>query len=297
MKLINHPILLLSILLMLNSCSSKTKQEERYAEIVSQWQGREIKLPAVMTDFLTGDTINLDDADFTILTYVDSTGCTGCKMKLPIWDDIIQNLESNTEATVNVVMVINPKQSVYISSLFRQDLKRRPIAYVDSSGYIEYNNKFPTDMMFQSVLLDRERRVLTIGNPAYNSGIHALYTAIVSGGKTLSLKTDALVNVNPRVLNIEKLHRGDSLVHEVTLSNVGTDTVFIDKIIESCECVTTSAPLKFIPPHSDLNFSVTIKGDSITAQYDRSINIYYRDFDYPSVILISENKESTTKVD
>ncbi len=46
-----------------------------------------------------------------------------------------------------------------------------------------------------------------------------------------------------------------------------------------------------------LVFSVTVKGDSNTAQYDRSINIYYRDFDYPSVILISENKESTTEVD
>ncbi|MCM1093604.1 MAG: DUF1573 domain-containing protein [Lachnospiraceae bacterium] len=287
---------LIPLLILLGSCTNSS-QEDKYAEIVSQWQGREIKLPAVMTDFLTGDTINLDDADFTILTYVDSAGCTGCKMKLPIWDGIIQNLESNTEATVNVVMVINPKQSADISSLFRQDLKRHPIAYVDSSGYIGHNNKFPTDMMFQSVLLDMERRVLTIGNPAYNSGIHALYAAIVSGGKTLSLKTDALVNVNPRVLNIEKLHCGDSLVRDVTLSNDGTDTVFIDKIIESCECVTTSASLKFIPPHADLSFPVTIKGDSSTAQYDRSINIYYRDFDYPSVILISENKESTTKVD
>jgi len=292
-----YTLLCIITLFLLLSCSNKTEQEERYAEIVSQWQGREIKLPAVMTDFLTGDTINLDDADFTILTYVDSAGCTGCKMKLPIWDGIIQNLESNTEATVNVVMVINPKQSIDISSLFRQDLKRHPIAYVDSSGYIGHNNKFPTDMMFQSVLLDRERRVLTIGNPAYNSGIHALYAAIVSGGKTLSLKTDALVNVNPHILNIEKLTSGDSLVRDVTLSNVGTDTVFIDKIIESCECVTVSVPLKFIPPHADLNFSVKVKGDSSTAQYDRSINIYYRDFDYPSVILISENKESTTKVD
>ena len=69
-----YTLLHIITLFLLLSCSGKTEQEERYAEIVSQWQGREIKLPAVMTDFLTGDTINLDDADFTILTYVDSTG-------------------------------------------------------------------------------------------------------------------------------------------------------------------------------------------------------------------------------
>ena len=34
-----------------------------------------------MTDFLTGDTIDLSDTNISIFTYVDSVGCTGRKMK------------------------------------------------------------------------------------------------------------------------------------------------------------------------------------------------------------------------
>lgn len=67
--------------LILWSCST---DKSDYTKLVSEWQGKEIVFPDVMTDLLTGDTIDMSDADFTILTYVDSAGCTGCKMKLPI---------------------------------------------------------------------------------------------------------------------------------------------------------------------------------------------------------------------
>ncbi len=56
------------IMFILSSCS-KSFEKERFQKIVEEWQGKEIVLPDDMTDFLTGDTIDLSDADFTILTY------------------------------------------------------------------------------------------------------------------------------------------------------------------------------------------------------------------------------------
>ena len=89
------------------SCASETNA---YARLVSEWQGREIVFPEVMTDFLTGDTIDLSDADFTILTYVDSTGCTGCKMKLPIWKEFFSSLDLIVgERFFNALFVVNEK--------------------------------------------------------------------------------------------------------------------------------------------------------------------------------------------
>lgn len=76
------------------------------ARIVEEWQGKEIVFPEVMTDFLTGDTIDLTDANFTILTYVDSAGCTGCKMRLALWNEFLYSLDSITNNRVNFLMVI-----------------------------------------------------------------------------------------------------------------------------------------------------------------------------------------------
>ena len=74
------------------SCSNNTRhindQLEYYstdASIVEEWQGRTIEFPSVMVDVATGDTIDTSEADFILLTYIDSAGCTGCSMKLPLW--------------------------------------------------------------------------------------------------------------------------------------------------------------------------------------------------------------------
>lgn len=83
------------------SCSSET---DAYAKLVSEWHGREIVFPDIMTDILTGDTIDISDADFTILTYVDSVGCISCRMKLHLWKEIISSLDSISDATVNVLI-------------------------------------------------------------------------------------------------------------------------------------------------------------------------------------------------
>lgn len=88
-------LILLTAMFSIHSCKS---DKDRIAEIVEYWQGREIKFPEVMTDFLTGDTIDLSEADFTIFNYVDSVGCTGCKMKMPIWLEFLNSLDSSTNS-------------------------------------------------------------------------------------------------------------------------------------------------------------------------------------------------------
>lgn len=73
------------------SCSSNS---DATLHIVEQWKGRTIEFPAVMVDAVTGDTIDISGADFTLITYIDSAGCTGCRMKLPLWTRFSDSLDS-----------------------------------------------------------------------------------------------------------------------------------------------------------------------------------------------------------
>lgn len=87
--------------------------------------------PEVMTDFQTGDTIDLSDADFTIFTYVDSVGCTGCKMKLQVWREFLNSLDSAANSDVRFVMVADGTDVEELSYLTKSCGFEYPV-YVDA---------------------------------------------------------------------------------------------------------------------------------------------------------------------
>lgn len=49
-----------------------------------------------------------------------------------------------------------------------------------------YNaNKIPDDMMLQTFLLDKDNKIIALGNPIHNSKIKDLFLNIISGGTSL----------------------------------------------------------------------------------------------------------------
>jgi len=87
------------------SCSAEKSSHEK---LFSEWHEREIKLPDVMTYVCSGYTVDLSDADFTILSYVDSTDCTNCKQKFPIWNEFANSSDSISDVIVSQLVVVHP---------------------------------------------------------------------------------------------------------------------------------------------------------------------------------------------
>ena len=53
--------------------------------LVQEWSGKEIKFPSRSVFTIQGkDTVDFDfeDADYKVVTYIDSVGCTSCKLNL-----------------------------------------------------------------------------------------------------------------------------------------------------------------------------------------------------------------------
>lgn len=269
------------------SCASET---DAYARLVSEWQGREIVFPEVMTDFLTGDTIDLSDADFTILTYVDSTDCTGCKMKLPIWKEFLSQIDSMAEYNFNVIMVVHPSDLRDILYLAKLNSYKYPI-YVDSDDVLNSVNDFPKEPMYQSFLLDKNNRVISVGNPAYQSGIYSLYLSLLSGKKVIS-NTNNIVDINNNIINLGEVQVGGSLDREVLFSNIGDDTVFINKVVTSCDCMKLIFTENCLKPNSDMRAILSYEADTIPEEIEGTIYISYKGFPTPSVIQIRGLKKT-----
>lgn len=88
---------ILFLLFLLAACRENKK--DQFARLVQEWQGKEIVFPQDMafTRFVTEQVeYRIPDAEYKVLIYVDSTGCTSCKLQLPKWKELIAYVDSAT---------------------------------------------------------------------------------------------------------------------------------------------------------------------------------------------------------
>lgn len=281
----NKFIIYFTTILILSGCSGSSQKDE-IAKVVKEWQGKTITLPEKVVDFISGDTINISEADFTILTYVDSTGCTGCKMKLPLWEEFLNSIDSITDAEFLPLMVVNSNNKNELKYLFDRDLFEYPV-YVDSEDNINKQNSFPDNIIFQTFLLDKNRKVVAIGNPTHSTSIAKLYKSILSGKQIFSTNVNSMIKLNENKVDLGCLKSGNVRSRKLILTNAGNDTVFIRKIITSCDCTSAKITQGYIPPNGEASINVYFTADSIKGNFIRSVNIYYKGFDYPSTIQIT----------
>ena len=154
-------------------------------ETVTYWQKREILFPSD-TVFVSysrkyGEKkMSLPKGEYSIFCYVDSTGCMSCKLQLDKWGEFINQIDSISSNRVPFIFVF---QSALKSDLIHF-LKKVGFEYplfIDTKNGFDSLNGFPTDIQYQTFLLDRNNKVLSIGNPIYNPGVRELYMDIIQG--------------------------------------------------------------------------------------------------------------------
>ena len=74
----------------LSSCKDSPKDE--IARLVKEWDGKEIRFPESPVFTIQGkDTVDFSfrNAEYKVVSYVDSIGCISCKLQLDRWKDFI----------------------------------------------------------------------------------------------------------------------------------------------------------------------------------------------------------------
>lgn len=262
-----------------------THDNSGYESLVAQWQGKEITLPPAMTDALTGDTIDLSAADFTILTYVDSAGCVGCRMKLPLWKELFNSIDSVTDAAVAMLMIVNPADKREVIYQLKHDNYNHPV-YVDSADQVNTDNRFPDGLSMRSFLIDRSHKVVATGNPLYHPEIASLYRSIISGEYSLSESFDSFVKVVGHSIDLGTVAVGEEQTRHFKIINGGNDTVRVRTVIPSCHCTEAALPTDVIPPKSHIDGTIKFREDSVIGTFNNSVHIFYVGFEYPSVVQI-----------
>jgi hypothetical protein len=231
-------LLLLILILTVFACTNKRLTEVR--QIVGEWVGKEIHIPDNVQCTVMGKDTTLDaclalmSAEYKILIYVDSSGCSSCRLKLFLWETMMSECDSLFREKVSFLFFFQPKSKKALDILFCKEQFDHPV-FIDMKNTVNHLNHFPTNPEYQCFLLDRTNKVQLIGNPTSSPKMWALYKQVITG--EISDKPPVTtVQSEQTEIELTDLHIGKTSEAIFTLKNTGTNPLVIQMVNASCGC-------------------------------------------------------------
>ena len=269
MKPLDLIILLFTIFL--SACQDK--QKEIITLLVKEWQGKQILFPEnmVFTRFAS-DTTNfvIPTSDYKVLVFVDSIGCTSCKLQLSSWKEFIRYTDSISQKNIPFLFFFQFDDQWEIHSLLIRENFDKPIC-LDRSDSLNQLNHFPKDIRFQVFLLDKNNKVVVIGNPVHNPNVKELYLEEISRKQPVA-PIQTTVKVEKESLLLETIPLGKSKDTLFTLVNTGDQPLVIIDVTTTCGCAQTLFDKHPVQPGESLHIKVGVTPEN-KGLFDETITV------------------------
>ena len=256
--------------------SCQESREEAMVRLVSEWNGKEIKFPSRSVFTIQGkDTVDFefDNADYKVVTYIDSVGCTSCKLQLPRWKELVTEVDSLTNGRVPFLFYFHPKDMKELRYLTRRDDFKHLVSFDENDEFNSLNH-FPVDMTFQTFLLDKANKVVAIGNPVHNPRIKELYLEIITGKSEAKPKqVVTTVSVDQTEKNLGKFPYSQKQEYTFLLTNTGNSVLVVQDVITSCGCTKAEYRKEPVRPGGTLKVKVIYEADE-AGYFDKVVTIY-----------------------
>lgn len=281
-------IIWITALLLINSCSQSNSV---HRDIVEDWVGKEIVLPEDLVFNIQDTPIEYDfnNADFKIITYIDTTGCTNCKMRLRDWDSFLNYCKRDIDMNLNFVMIIGSPDYNNIKSIIHQNDFQHPVVIDAKREYINLN-KLSIEDKYNTFLLDHNNRVLAIGNPTLNPRIRDLYLKIIAKESTISfddyISYHKMLLCDRLVRSIGIVHPGDTVRRYFRIVRDSDSMSEIKEITTSCYCTSVKYDISKNTNGYYDNINLEYVVDSISGFFTKWADVYYDHNIEPKRIII-----------
>jgi hypothetical protein len=157
-----------------------------------------------------------------------------------------------------------------LRNLTRRDNFTYPICF-DEKDDFNVLNRFPSEMMFQTFLLDKENIVMALGNPVLNPQIKDLYLTQL-GRYSIDSLPNTTVNVMETEYDFGVIAQTDKYTHVFQLVNTGEYPLVVSDVVPSCDCTQVQYDHS-IDSGDTLNLEVIYSPDEVGLFY-RSVDLY-----------------------
>ncbi len=268
-------VFFLSILMI--SCQKTTRREA--IQVVKEWQNKKILFTKESESFIISGT-----SSYKILVYIDSIGCSSCKLQLNKWKEFINEITPKPK----FLFCINNNDKKEINFIRKRYQFFSPI-YQDIHDSLNKLNHFPQDARFHTFLLDSNNQIKAIGNPIHNPQIKELYLKIIAGDsiqrKKIPLTT---IDYNITIYNLGDFFINESKKATFSIRNKGTQPLLIKDIITSCGCTIPIYDKQPIEPGNISNIIIEIKMQE-EGYFEKTILVYTNTPDSPLLFKIKGN--------
>ena len=267
-------ITLIMCVWMLASCQES--REEAMLRLVSEWNGKEIKFPSRSVFTIQGkDTVDFEfgHADYKVITYIDSVGCTSCKLQLHRWKQLVAKVDSLTDGRVPFLFYFHPKDMKELRYLTRRDDFTYPVCF-DEKDELNQLNQFPSDMTFQTFLLDKDNKVVAMGNPVLNPNIKVLYLDVIMGKtKEKQAGNVTAVSVDRTTMDFGSFPQSEKQERSFILTNTGNGLLVIQDIVTSCGCTKVEYSKEPVRPGETLEVKVIYEAEQ-AEHFNKTVTVY-----------------------
>ena len=266
---------------LLASCSES--REEAMLRLVNEWKDKSVIIPVRSVFTVQGKDVvdfNYRDAEYKILVYTDSVGCTSCKLQLPKWKRMIAEVDSLTGGSVPFLFYFHPKDPKELRFYLRRDNFTYPVCF-EEDDYINRLNRFPSDMTFQTMLLNKENKVVAIGSPVLNPKIKDLYLEIITGKKKVGTdKSLTTVSMDQTEKDFGNIPLNEKREHVFKLVNTGNKPLVIYDVVTSCGCTKAEYGKEPVRPGETLELKVIYNAED-KGRFRKNLTVYCNAEDSP----------------
>ena len=281
--------LILGLLLpVLFSCQESGKQ--RFTRLVEEWDGKEITFPSRSVFTVQGrDTVDYrwEASPYRIVTYVDSIGCASCKLQLPKWKQLIAETDSLFgKERLAYVFYFHPKDLRELMYLTRRDAFTYPVCF-DREDAFNRLNRFPSEMSLQTFLLDKDNRVVAVGNPVHNPKVKELYLNIVGGKSSAKVETkQTTALLSEREVKFGSFPMAAKQQREVRLKNTGDAPLVIHGVDTSCGCTRVEYSKQPVRPGEEAKLLIVYEADE-AGHFHKTVDVYCNTANAPLRITVA----------
>ena len=270
------------------SCQESDKQ--RFTRLVEEWDGKEITFPSQTVFTVQGrDTVDFrwEASPYRIVTYVDSIGCASCKLQLPKWKQLIAETDSLFgKGRLAYVFYFHPKDLRELMYLTRRDAFTYPVCF-DREDAFNRLNRFPSEMSLQTFLLDKNNRVVAIGNPVHNPRVKELYLNIVGGKSSAPSDTkQTIALLSEREVKFGSFPMAEKQQREVRLKNTGDVPLVIHGVDTSCGCTRVEYTKQPVRPGEEAKLLIVYAADE-AGHFHKTVDVYCNTADAPLRITVA----------